>query len=63
MDVLDIVVNEIDERLKPVEAAILAGRADTFDEYKRLCGEVRGILTAREIITAVRDKMETFDDE
>lgn len=62
MDYLDEVVRQINERLKPIEAAIVSGRTESFEEYKRLCGEIRGMLIARSIVTTLKDKVETYDE-
>jgi hypothetical protein len=38
------------------------GKADSFEEYKRLCGEIRGLLLARGYITDLQQKMEYSDE-
>lgn len=62
MGYLDEIINQINERVKPIETAIVSGKAGSYEEYKRLCGEVRGMLIARSIVLVIKDKMETYDE-
>lgn len=57
-----IVVQNIDEKVKQLEEAIGRGNAKSFEEYRELCGEVRGLLTARSYITDLTKNMESHDD-
>jgi len=63
MDLADIIIAHINEEIKPLEEAVTSGRPDSLDEYKRLCGEIRGMLIARDIVATIKHEMETFDDE
>jgi len=62
MDAFDAIISKINEQIQNVNEAITSGRPDTFDEYKRLCGEVRGLLFARDIVKDLKNKMENSDD-
>lgn len=44
---LEIVIGEIDGKLTQLYDHISKGGAETFEEYKRTCGEIKGLLTAR----------------
>jgi len=62
MDAFEVLVAQINEEIELIQTAICHGKADSFDEYKRLCGEVRGLLIARELTETLRNKMENSDD-
>jgi len=63
MNALDVLVNQINERVVMLTTAMCVGNLESFEEYKRLCGEVRGLLTAEDYIKALKNKLETLDDE
>lgn len=62
MDAFDVLVKDINDQVSSIQEAICSGRPNSFDEYKRLCGEVRGLLIARELTETLRNKMENSDD-
>jgi len=62
MDAFEAITFQINEQIQSINEAITSGRPDTFDEYKRLCGEVRGLLFARDIVKDLKNKMENSDD-
>lgn len=43
-------------------AYIAASRADTYDEYKKICGVIRGLGLADSIINDLVQKMEQSDE-
>ena len=48
--VLALVQQEIDKLRQEQIAFVAASRADTFDEYKKVCGVIRGLNLADQII-------------
>jgi len=38
------------------------GNVDDFNEYKKLCGEIRGLLTARGYTLDLKQRMENSDE-
>ena len=59
---LGIVVNAIDSKVEQLQEALADGRVESFDEYKKVCGEIRGLLTARNYITDLNKSMESSDE-
>lgn len=57
-----IVCHNIDEKVKQLEEAIARGNAKNFEEYREMCGEVKGLLTARSYITDLTKNMEQLDE-
>lgn len=62
MNALEWLIQQINDEVELRNSAICHGKADSFDEYKRLCGEARGLLIAKELTITLKDKMENSDD-
>lgn len=43
-------------------AYIAASRADTYDEYKKICGVIRGLSLADSVINDLVQKLEKSDE-
>ena len=59
---LAVVAKEIEKTRQEQIAFVAASRADTFDEYKKVCGVIRGLNLAENIINDLVQKMEKSDD-
>ena len=57
-----VVTDNIDGKVKQLEEALGAKAAKSFDEYCALCGEIRGLLTARNLLTDLTKNMELLDE-
>jgi hypothetical protein len=62
MDASDVLVQQLNEKVQQLQEAVGAGRAETFEEYKKTCGEIRGLLIARGYILDLKQKMENSDE-
>jgi len=62
MDALDLLVQQTDEKVAQLKDHLAEGKATSFEEYKRLCGEIRGLLTARGYVLDLRSKLENSDE-
>lgn len=62
MDVFEILIQQADEKINQLKDFVAEGRADSFEEYKKLCGEVRGLLIMRGYTLDLKHRMETLDD-
>ena len=60
--VLDVLVGQIDSKVLQLQEALADGRVESFEEYRKVCGEIRGLLTARNYMTDLRQKMENSDE-
>ena len=56
------VVKEIEKYRQEREAYVAAGRADTVEEYRQVCGVIRGLNLAENIINELVQKMEKSDE-
>ena len=57
-----VVVDQIDAKVKQLEEAIGRKAAKSFDEYCEMCGEIKGLLTARNFLTDLTKHMEQLDE-
>ena len=58
----EIVVQNIDEKVKQLQEVIGRGDARNFEEYRGLCGEIKGLLAARSYIKDLTKNMEELDE-
>jgi len=56
--VLALVQKEIEKMVQEQTAFLAASRADTFDEYKKVCGVIRGLNLADSIINDLVQRLE-----
>jgi hypothetical protein len=59
---LAVVQGEIEKLRQEQVAFLAASRADSFDEYKKVCGVIRGLNLADSIINDLVQRMERDDD-
>jgi len=62
MNALEVIVKEIDEKVQQLGEYVSSGNANSFEEYKRLCGEIRGLLIARGYTLDLKKRMENSDE-
>jgi len=62
MDAFEVLVQQTDEKIAQLKDHLSEGKATSFEEYKRLCGEIRGLLLARGYIIDLQQKMEYSDE-
>ena len=55
---LALVQKEIEKMVQEQTAFLAASRADTFDEYKKVCGVIRGLSLADQIINDLVHRLE-----
>jgi hypothetical protein len=60
--VMSYLVKEIDKLRNDNAAFLAAGRAINFDEYRHVCGIIRGLNLAENLIKDLAQRMELADD-
>jgi len=60
--ILKHLVNEFQKEIEGNANALQQGAPKTFDEYKYLCGVIRGLSLAQSHVTDLMRKLEHFDD-
>ena len=63
MDIFETIAHEIDVKTAQLKDALSSGRTPTFDEYKMLCGEIKGLLYVKEYIRDLKQQLENSDNE
>jgi len=59
---LEVLLKQIDEKVQQLQDSVTNGNIDKFEDYKKLCGEIRGLLTARGYTLDLKDRMENSDE-
>ena len=59
---LEVLLNQIDEKVQQLQESIVNGNVEKFEDYKKLCGEVRGLLIARGYTLDLKDRLEKSDE-
>jgi hypothetical protein len=62
MNALEVIVQQADEKVTQIKDWLADGKADSFEEYKKLCGEIRGLLIMRGYALDLKQTMENSDD-
>ena len=62
MTELELLVKQLDEKIAQLKEAVILGNYDKFEEYKKTCGEIRGLLIARGYVLDLKDRMENSDE-
>ena len=62
MDALDVLVQQADEKIASLKDWIAEGRAESYEEYKKLCGEIRGLLIMRGYTLDLKQNLENSDE-
>jgi len=56
------IVKELEKLRHEREAFLVANRIDSFEEYRHVCGVIRGLNLAENIVNDLVQKLERSDD-
>jgi hypothetical protein len=59
---LEVLLRQYRDKRNQVAEAISSGSAKDYAEYRALCGEVRGLLTAESYLTDLAKNLENSDE-
>jgi len=59
---LEVLLKQLDEKVQQLQDSIVNGNLEDYADYKKLCGEVRGLLTARGYVLDLKDRLEKSDE-
>ena len=62
MNAFEILIQQADEKIEQLKEYLAEGKAESFEEYKKLCGEIRGLLIMRGYTLDLKQRLETMDD-
>ena len=60
---LKLLTQKVDDKVSQLQIAMADGNANDYAEYKKMCGEVKGLLTARLFITDLQERVTNDDDD
>ena len=60
---LKLLSSKIDDKVSQLQMAIADGKAEDYAEYKKMCGEVKGLLIARLYIIDLQERVTNDDDD
>lgn len=60
---LEHLSSKIDDKVSQLQINLADGNAMDYSEYKKMCGEVKGLLTARLFIADLQERLKHNDDE
>ena len=59
---LEYLLDEYKDRMKMLQEAVSAGSCQNFEEYRYVCGQLRGLEAACGIVEDLKKRMENSDD-
>ena len=62
MNGFEVLIQQADEKIGQLKDYLAEGKADSFEDYKKLCGEIRGLLIMRGYTLDLKQRLETSDD-
>ena len=62
MNAFEVLIQQADEKIDQLKDYLAEGKAESFEDYKKLCGEVRGLLIMRGYTLDLKHRMENSDD-
>lgn len=60
---LHVLTEKLDERILQLQEALADGNAADFASYKQMCGEIKGLLSARFYIKDLHERLINDDDD
>lgn len=62
MTALELLIKEADEKVSQLKDYLAEGKANSYEEYQKLCGEIRGLLIMRGRTLDLKDHLEKSDE-
>lgn len=61
--VIEVILGELRARRTQLADAAASGAAKNYEDYKYMCGEIRGLTNVEMYLLDLAKNMEHFDDE
>jgi hypothetical protein len=59
---IDYLLGQLREEVDAIQQTVGNGAAKDYADYQYLCGKIRGLLVAEEILMALKERMEQDDE-
>lgn len=63
MDVLTVLADELDKKVQQLKEWIGSGQAQDYPSYQKVCGEIKGLLMAKQQAIDLKHNLENSNDE
>lgn len=60
--VFDVLTDECNEKIEQLKEFLASGGAKSFEEYRAICGEIKGLLTMKGRTQDLQHTMENSDE-
>ena len=60
--IVEVILKELRERRAQLSDAVASNGAKTFEDYKLMCGEIRGLTAVEMYLLDLAKSMEQFDE-
>jgi hypothetical protein len=60
---LEHLTGKVNDKILQLQEAMADGNANDFAEYKKMCGEIKGLLTARSFILDLHERLNKNEDD
>jgi hypothetical protein len=60
--VIEVVLKELRSRRVQLSEAVSSGSAKSYDEYRYMCGEIRGLTNVEMYLLDLAKNLESFDE-
>lgn len=60
--IYDVLLGEYKDRMDMLSEALVRGNCSTIEEYRYICGQLRGLEAACSIIVDLKKRMENIDE-
>ena len=61
--IIGVILNELRARRTQLSEAAASGTAKNYEDYRYMCGEIRGLTNVEMYLLDLAKNMEHFDDE
>jgi hypothetical protein len=59
---LELLIKQVDEKVEQLKEALAIGSAKDYEEYRAICGEIKGLLTMKMFTKDLQQRMENSDE-
>lgn len=60
---IELLIKQADEKVEQLKEALATGSAKDYEEYRAMCGEIKGLLTMKMYTKDLQQRVENSDDE
>lgn len=62
MDNFDLLISQFQDQINVISDAVSSGKCKDFEEYRFVCGQIRGLETACSFVKDLKTRLEDSDE-